>query len=588
MAGRLIFLLGAGASKDAGLPLMADLTTGFLPWLTGQKRVEELPLRQLFEAAVGVVSPTAGPPNIEFVLQLLSDLTVFKVSAHAQTVANWKPEFNAPHDVVSGLSGLIREYIRETLSNAPGDSGDYLAGLLDFRGEQPVDVFTLNYDRLVESMAARFEIRFTTGFGEAWDPLLFDMEGWDLRLYKLHGSVDWYRLASRNVVYRGSPEHPAFPAEAAQDVLLYPARGKAAHADPFATLMSIFNRALGTAEVCVAIGYSFRDAHIRRVVLDRMATNRSLQLLVVNPHAEEVLALKPDEDDEPRFSQFSDRVAGLWNGGKEALENRAVRHRLREIRRADEQHSYVTQYRNERQFDQAAAELYTVIEYCRTHDLPGKALGIMEQPMGGEFGKAVGSQIRRQLDGLGFSGTPFETSQTNHVVAQAGRLIALWALAVALAPGEADAVRDELIRVMRQYASSVVFLDDGQYRIWTGPLHLADEALLKKRAADLTELSSTLSYHGLQTGLALADGLTRERYEALLIGIQILAGYYRTLAQYAPTRKQVGRQEFIAPDTGGWQGIVSHVSAPFLRSKFPGAWLPPPSLQGLQSQLDGL
>src|SRR6266568_7013052 len=200
MAQALVFLLGAGASKDAGLPLMADLTTGFLPWLTGQKRPDDHLLRQLFEAAVRVVYRGTSPPNIELVLQLLGDINSFKVGAHAQTVVGWKAPFDAPPDLVTSLSGLIREYIRETLSRAPASSGDYLSGLLDFRAEQTVDVFTLNYDRLVESMAARSERRFTSGFGEAWDPSLFELENWDLRLYKLHGSVDWYRITSRNVI----------------------------------------------------------------------------------------------------------------------------------------------------------------------------------------------------------------------------------------------------------------------------------------------------------------------------------------------------------------------------------------------------
>src|SRR5438270_13198983 len=89
MAGTLVFLLGAGASKDAGLPLMADLTTGCLPWLATQIRDDKPALGQLFEAAVRVVYRGDSPPNIELVLQLLSDRTSFKVGAPAQTVVGW-------------------------------------------------------------------------------------------------------------------------------------------------------------------------------------------------------------------------------------------------------------------------------------------------------------------------------------------------------------------------------------------------------------------------------------------------------------------------------------------------------------------
>src|SRR5436853_5112937 len=139
MAKGTVFLLGAGASKDADLPLMADLTEGFLPWLTAQKRADDLSLRQLFEAAIAVVYTGKGAPNIELVLQLFSDLSSFKVGAPAQTVVAWKPPFTAPPGVLATLSELIRGYIRETLSRAPANSGNYLSGLLDFRDEQPVD-----------------------------------------------------------------------------------------------------------------------------------------------------------------------------------------------------------------------------------------------------------------------------------------------------------------------------------------------------------------------------------------------------------------------------------------------------------------
>ncbi len=131
-----------------------------------------------------------------------------------------------------------------------------------------------------------------------------------------------------------------------------------------------------------------------------------------------------------------------------------------------------------------------------------------------------------------------------------------------------------------------MFLDDGAYRIWTGPLHLQDDALLKKRAADLTALSATLSYRGPLTGLALADGPTRERFDALRIGIGLLAGYYLRLAEYPSARKQVGGIGFIAPNTGrGWQEIVYLVSRPVLTSRFAEEWLPSPSLQGHEGQL---
>jgi len=560
---------------------MADLTTGFLPWLTDQQRPDDQVLRQLFEAAVQVVVKGNSIPNIELVLQLLADLMPFKTGggAHAQTVATWQPPFKASSDVVRILSELIREYIRKTLSRAPASSGDYLSGLLDFGDEGTVDVFTLNYDRLVESMAAWHEIRFTSGFGEAWDPSLFELKDWDLRLYKLHGSVDWFRLTNRNVIYRGSPEHPAFPGETAQEVLLYPARGKAANADPFSTLMSLFNRALAGADFCIAIGYSFRDQHIRRVVLDRMVTNRALQLVVVNTAPEEVMALGAEDPDEPQFAQFLSRVAGLRMGAKDAFDGREIVQRLEQVRSADSRLAGVTQYRNRGAFDTAAMDLFNTIESCRQQQLQYKPMGLLSR-QGTELNKALMGALSRTWGGYMLSTTPFETSATESVVATLGRLVAFWALAAALDPKEATPIREELGKVMKQYASNVPFSLDGKYHVWKGARHMEDNANVAKRASDLTAMARELVLHRPETALLVADDKTREDYETLRNGVEILAGYYRTLAAHPVTRTTLDGHEVTVSVNTTWQAQMAAISERFLRSRVPDTWMPADDISG--------
>src|SRR5712664_1224692 len=232
---KVIFLLGAGASHDAKLPLMAELTAGFPEWLTTATTVED-PHRDrvLFDAAVNAVSP-AGTPNIELVLSLLGSLSSLKLGPAAQIVTAWQPPFDGPPHELAVLAADIRDYIGERLREVNPKDGEYLFGLLDFHdSDEPLDVFTMNYDRLVESMAARFQVRFTTGFGDVWDPGLFMPENkWDMRVFKLHGSVDWYRLPGRSLIFQGSKEHYAFPKEPPVEVLLYPAESKESYAEPY-------------------------------------------------------------------------------------------------------------------------------------------------------------------------------------------------------------------------------------------------------------------------------------------------------------------------------------------------------------------
>jgi len=191
------------------------------------------------------------------------------------------------------------------------------------------------------------------------------------------------------MIFQGSKEHYAFPDEPPVEVLLYPAEGKEAYAEPYATLMSMFTQALSKAQFCIAVGYSFRDAHIRRTVLDRLVTNPSLQLLIVNPSAHEVINLPREKHDEPSFSDFPDRVAGLWFGAKQAFEDRLIAYRLVEMTNADAVLKSVVQRRSRREFAGAAADLLDAVERCRGTQLPNKPDRILRQVTGEEFRRAM-------------------------------------------------------------------------------------------------------------------------------------------------------------------------------------------------------
>jgi len=261
--GEVVFLLGAGASRDAGLPLMDELSKGFTEWQEHgpaplMKPAEKTRLGNLFDATIKLVSAGDAAPNIELVLSFLTATLSFKRDPHDKALKAWNPPFDGDAEDFVELIRQIRLYIRDSLQATDPASADYLSGLLDFKTDQsPVDVFTLNYDRLVQAMGARFAVRYTTGFGDTWDAGLFAVPGWDMRIFKLHGSVDWNRLPSRGVIYQGGQEHHAFPGEKPTDLLLYPAEGKVTMAEPFATLMGWFTEGLRQAKTCVAIGYSF-------------------------------------------------------------------------------------------------------------------------------------------------------------------------------------------------------------------------------------------------------------------------------------------------------------------------------------------
>lgn len=378
---------------------MPELTENFPKWARDHEDFEDRTL-ELFEALVTLLGE-ANAPNIEQILTFLDDAQRFKEEPYSKAVKAWARPFGANSEELSTLAGLIRTYILETFSvTLQSDAFAYLSGLMDFQSKDvPLDIFTLNYDRLVEATCARQAIRFTTGFSDVWDPDLFSSSpGWGVRLFKLHGSVNWRRVAGGGPIYQGDGTHHAFAGVSSSQALLYPAGAKAAHADPFATLMSFFSNALQDADFLVAMGYSFQDDHIRRMVLDRLVTNRNLQVLVANPTAEDILDMPRTDPTAATFGDFPDRVMGLWFGTRSALENRMIFHRIEEVEGVDGRIAAFQQSRSRRDFPSAAEEFLRTLHWCRIYQLSGKMSRILTKwGEGDEFRTALNVRIRGNI-----------------------------------------------------------------------------------------------------------------------------------------------------------------------------------------------
>ncbi len=381
---------------------MPELTEGFPEWCRAQENVEDLGRLTLFNALASLLGETRAP-NIEQILTFLDDAARFKEEPYSRTVRAWEKPFVAGSEELTALAEMIRTYIRETLSvSLPTDRFAYLSGLLDFRTDDaPLDIFTLNYDCLVEATCARQGIRFTTGFSDAWDPDLFTSSpGWAVRVFKLHGSVNWYRVGGGGPIYQGDETHHAYPGVSSREELLYPAGGKAAHAEPFATLMSFFSDALQNADFLVALGYSFQDDHIRRMVLDRLVTNRNLQVLVANPTAQDVFEIPEQDPTASTFRDLPDRAVGLWFPTKSALENRLVFHRMKEVQATDRLLAEFEYRRSARSFDQAAESFLATLYHCRMYQLGGKMSRILATSgVGNEFVDALERRIKGTVAG---------------------------------------------------------------------------------------------------------------------------------------------------------------------------------------------
>ena len=146
----------------------------------------------------------------------------------------------------------------------------------------PIEVFTVNYDLLLETAFEHLRVPYFDGFIGALrarfhTDLVEDlsssgesMPAFLARLWKLHGSVNWVWTDNQQIVRLGEAAPEALAAA------IYPSDAKYEESRrvPFIVLQDRFRRSLHQPETIVLItGYSFGDQHINEHIFDA-ATRR--------------------------------------------------------------------------------------------------------------------------------------------------------------------------------------------------------------------------------------------------------------------------------------------------------------------------
>lgn len=315
MAGRskdIIFLLGAGASAEADIPVSAEMIS----------RVEQTLLktsedRELYHHVKSAIHFSAGlkgqfgadvPFNIEKLVNTLYELERNEEHPLYPFIAAWSSRFVA---LAGGDFSRIKKF-RETILLAlkkwmcPEDSSkaDYYRGLIALQSglTYPIHLFSLNYDLCVErlsSTAFRVETGFA-GFGpqHKWDWERFtDMEGGhndapQLVLYKLHGSINWKRDQVTKELFSVEQIESV---DANKMEVIFGREFKLEAADPYLFFAYKFRDLSLNSRLIATLGYGFGDGHINKMLTQSLRDDSERRLLVVQRCTDEGLTSKKDE-----------------------------------------------------------------------------------------------------------------------------------------------------------------------------------------------------------------------------------------------------------------------------------------------------
>lgn len=304
------FIFGAGASTEAGYPMMPALTRQVIAKLPVNDRQI---LDQILAASSIVYDDSVAKPNIEEIADL--------VIAHAT---------NSGIAIHHQLENKLRELVvAELLQVKSPDLSNHIKFIEALRRRAfglkcCVWIVTTNYDLLFEAAAACARVPVVNGFcgttTRFFDPSVFDQvvgsvsggrftpaSQLTIKLVKLHGSLSWFTdgIGDTNLF----EIHPDAIGISAARVMVLPRRKKVIDtlAFPYDQIFSRTSRMIGTeCRYLVSCGFSFGDDHINQsLVIPQLKSGRCRLTALCKDEPEGIASFKAFPSFNAGFSDCS-------------------------------------------------------------------------------------------------------------------------------------------------------------------------------------------------------------------------------------------------------------------------------------------
>lgn len=298
-----LFFLGAGASVAAGVPDTFGMVEAFKQTLEATERSTLEDILRVLKDWRTSHEDVEQRVDVELLLETMERLS------HPEQEVLVKflrlPESKAlGSEEVGILSVKLKDFIRKNGEVASEKVG-YLQPLLGFKNAgKPLDIFSVNYDIGIEQLCNVNKKRYVDGFDFEWNGKNFQRTDVDIRLFKLHGSIMWYRTDTGSYVKIPISSIKAttelITGETAETLILYPMR-KWEYEEPLQELLMELKTRLEKADKVIVVGYSFRDEHIRRVFWDAARRNRQFTLVLIGPHCREIYLKQLKHYSKPRL-----------------------------------------------------------------------------------------------------------------------------------------------------------------------------------------------------------------------------------------------------------------------------------------------
>lgn len=226
----------------------------------------------------------------------------------------------------------IKEVVGKSLPEGENPYSHLISWINGINRDYAVEIFTTNYDLLLEEAMERSRTPYFDGFSGSkaafFDPSSIssnDMPPRWIRLWKLHGSINWSKN-SQNEVVRGEGSD--------EGTMVYPSHIKydQTQSAPFSSLFErLKNFLLEPDSLLLTTGFSFADAHITAKLDECLSENKSSAIFAFqfNNLDNEINAIKaairrPNISVYCKDGAVINGVKAKWKTGEEPSKNWSV------------------------------------------------------------------------------------------------------------------------------------------------------------------------------------------------------------------------------------------------------------------------
>lgn len=284
------FFFGAGTSTALGIPNISDLTDSIEESLTG----DLLKNFQIIKKDLETTLPDRKI-NIEDVLnqtRRIREITGEKEEKKYIDI-NGKSSKELDVNICKKIYEIIsQKEIEANLQNTM----KFLAWLNMQNRDFSKEIYTSNYDMIIEKSLEKIQIPYFDGFVGSYEPFFlpesvdkfvknFDLTKSWIRLWKIHGSLSWFWKKDEDaktfkIVRIGKIENIVGGID---EIVIYPSREKydSSRKQPFIAYFDRLKNYLSEGELLFIIsGYSFSDQHINEIIFNSLRQNNRLFIIV--------------------------------------------------------------------------------------------------------------------------------------------------------------------------------------------------------------------------------------------------------------------------------------------------------------------